>query len=176
LWRAEIAAFENDLVTARNYVNQIRDRADNKIVMGKVLITTLPTSVYPWGPGTTDANYMDGTTGPYVDWTQPAANYFIGQYGPFANKEEAMRAVQWEQRLEFATEGRRFFDLRRWDELPAGMRVDMVQTLNDFAQGDLRVREFMEGAVFTEKDKYMPVPEGQINLQPGVLVQNPDYR
>ena len=44
LWRAEIAAFENDLVTARNYVNQIRDRADNKLVMGKVLITTLPTS------------------------------------------------------------------------------------------------------------------------------------
>ena len=176
LWRAEIAAFENDLVTARNYVNQIRDRADNKVVMGKVLITTLPTSVYPWGPGTTDANYMDGTTGPYVDWTKPAANYLIGLYGPFANKEDAMRAVQWEQRLEFATEGMRFFDLRRWDKLPAGMRVDMVQTLNNFAQGDLRVREFMEGAVFTEKDKYMPVPESQINLQPGVLVQNPDYQ
>jgi hypothetical protein len=175
LWRAEIAAFENDLVTARTYVNQIRDRADNKVVMGKVLITTLPTSVYPWGPGTTDADYMDGTTGPYVDWTQPAANYLVGLYEPFANKEEAMRAVQWEQRLEFATEGRRFFDLRRWDNLPAGMRVDMLQTLNDFAQGDLRVREFMRGAIFTEKDKYMPVPEGQINLQPGVLVQNPDY-
>jgi len=175
LWRAEIAAFENDLITARNYVNQIRDRADNKVVMGKVLITTLPASVYPWGPGSTDADYMDGTTGPYVDWTQPAANYLIGLYDPFANKEEAMRAVQWEQRLEFATEGRRFFDLRRWDNLPAGMRVDMVQTLNDFAQGDLRVREFMRGAIFTERDKYMPVPEDQINLQPGVLVQNPDY-
>lgn len=175
LWRAEIAAFENDLITARNYVNQIRDRADNKVVMGKVLITTLPASVYPWGPGSTDADYMDGTTGPYVDWTQPAANYQIGLYAPFVNKEEAMRAVQWEQRLEFATEGRRFFDLRRWDNLPAGMRVDMVQTLNDFAQGDLRVREFMRGAIFTERDKFMPVPEGQINLQPGVLVQNPDY-
>lgn len=175
LWRAEIAAFENDLITARNYVNQIRDRADNKVVMGKVLITTLPASVYPWGPGSTDADYMDGTTGPYVDWTQPAANYQIGLYDPFVNKEEAMRAVQWEQRLEFATEGRRFFDLRRWDNLPAGMRVDMVQTLNDFAQGDLRVREFMRGAIFTERDKFMPVPEGQINLQPGVLVQNPDY-
>jgi hypothetical protein len=176
LWRAEIAAFESDLPTARTYVNQIRDRADNKVVMGKVLITTLPTSVYPWGPGSTDADYMDGTTGPYVDWTQPAANYLVGLYGPFANKEDAMRAVQWEQRLEFATEGRRFFDLRRWDKLPAGMRVDMVQTLNNFALGDLRVREFMRGAVFTDKDKYMPVPEGQLNLQPGVLVQNPDYQ
>lgn len=176
LWRAEIAAFENDLELARTYINQIRDRADNKVVMGKVLIYTLPTSAYPWGPGTGDANYMDGTTGPYVDWTQPAANYLVGLYDPFADKEEAMRAAQWEQRLEFATEGRRFFDLRRWDELPAGMRVDMVATLNNFAQGDLRVREFMRGAVFTEKDKYMPVPQSQINLQPGVLVQNPDYR
>jgi len=175
LWRAEVAAFENDLVTARDYVNQIRERADAKVVMGKVLIYTLPASVYPWGPGTADANYMDGTTGPYVDWTQPAANYQIGLYQPFGSKEEAMRAVQWEQRLEFATEGRRFFDLRRWDNLPEGMRVNMVQTLNDFAQGDLRIREFMRGATFTNKDKFMPVPQGQINLQPDVLVQNPDY-
>ena len=87
-----------------------------------------------------------------------------------------MRAVQWEQRLEFATEGRRFFDLRRWDDLPAGMRVDMVQTLNDFAAGDLRVREFMRGASFSTKDKFQPVPQTQLDLQPGVLVQNPDYQ
>ncbi len=172
LWRAEIAAFENDLVTARNYVNQIRDRADNKLVMGKVLITTLPTSVYPWGLNSTDADYGVGGS---VDWTQPAANYKIGQYPPFATKEEAMRAVQWEQRLEFAMEGRRFFDLRRWDELPAGMRVDMAATLNAFQQGDLRIRPFMNGANFSNKDKFMPVPQGQLDLQKGVLVQNPDY-
>ncbi len=172
LWRAEIAAFENDLVTARNYVNQIRDRADNKLVMGKVLITTLPTSVYPWGLNSTDADYGVGGS---VDWTQPAANYKIGQYPPFATKEEAMRAVQWEQRLEFAMEGRRFFDLRRWDELPAGLRVDMAATLNAFQQGDLRIRPFMNGANFSNKDKFMPVPQGQLDLQKGVLVQNPDY-
>ena len=163
LWRAEVAAFENDLVTARTYVNQIRDRADNQVVMGKVNIYTLPASVYPWGaPGD-------------VDFTQPAANYQIGLYPAFTTKEEAMRAVQWEQRLEFATEGRRFFDLRRWDELPAGMRVDMVATLNAFAAGDLRVRAFMSGATFSNNDKFQPVPQGQIDLQPGVLVQNPDY-
>lgn len=172
LWRAEVAAFENDLATALTYVNQIRDRADNKLVMGKVLIYQLPTSTFPWGTGTTDADYGVGGD---VDWTQPAANYQIGQYPSFATKEEAMRAVQWEQRLEFATEGRRFFDLRRWDNLPAGMRVDMVQTLNDFAAGDLRIREFMRGANFSNKDKFMPVPQTQLDLQPGVLVQNPDY-
>jgi len=165
LWRAEVAAFENDLVKARDYVNQIRDRADNQVVMGKVSIYTLPASVYPWGPAGA------------VDLTQPAANYMIGLYtvADLNTKEKAMRAVQWEQRLEFATEGRRFFDLRRWDNLPAGMRVDMAATLNAFQQGDLRIRPFMQGATFSNKDKFQPVPQGQIDLQPGVLVQNPDY-
>lgn len=172
LWRAEVAAFEGDLETARTYVNMIRDRADNQLVMGRVQINELPSSVYPWGPNTTDADYMSGGA---VDWSQPAANYSIGLYPAFANQSEAMRAVQWEQRLEFATEGMRFFDLRRWDDLPAGMRVDMVATLNSYAQGDLRIRDFMRGAVFSEGDKYMPVPQNQLDLQPGVLVQNPDY-
>ncbi|MCX6262245.1 MAG: RagB/SusD family nutrient uptake outer membrane protein [Bacteroidia bacterium] len=173
LWRAEVAAFEGDLPTARTYVNLIRDRADNHVVMGRVLIYELPTSVYPWGPGTTDADYGVGGA---VNWSLPAANYKIGLYPAFTTKEEAMRAVQWEQRLEFATEGRRFFDLRRWDGLPAGMRVDMVKTLNDFAAADLRIRAIMQGANFSNKDKFMPVPAGQLELQPGVLVQNPDYQ
>ena len=172
LWRAEVAAFENDLVTELDYVNQIRERAGNHVVMGRVTINTLPPSVYPWGEGTTDADYGVGGA---VDWTQPAANYKIGLYPDFANKEEAMRAVQWEQRLEFAMEGRRFFDLRRWDDLPAGMRVDMAATLNAFQQGDLRIRSFMQGASFENRDKFMPVPQSQIDLQKGVIVQNPDY-
>lgn len=161
LWRAEVAAFEGDLATARTYVNMIRDRADNELVMGKVKIYQLPPSVYPWGAAGD------------VDFTQPAANYQIGLYPAFADKNEAMRAVQWEIRLEFATEGMRFFDLRRWDKLPAGQRVDMKATLDAFAQADLRTRtEFMKGATFTETAKYQPIPQGQIQIQPGVLEQN----
>lgn len=175
LWRAEIAAFEGDLELARTYINQIRDRADNQVVMGRVLIYELPPSVYPWGEGTTDADYL---TGGDVDWNLPAANYKIGLYDAFASKEEAMRAAQWEQRLEFATEGRRFFDLRRWDELPAGMRVDMAATLHAFRDADARIRQFMVSpgpATFSETDKFMPIPQAQIDLQQGVLVQRPGY-
>jgi len=173
LWRAECAAFEGDLPTALNYVNQIRDRADNEIVMGKVSINQLPPSVFPWGAGTTTADYQ---TGGSVDWTQPAANYDIGQYSAFADANEAMRAVQWEIRLEFATEGMRFFDLRRWDKLPAGMRVDMAATLNAFQLADLRVRTVMQGAVFNMgRDEYQPIPQVQMDLQPGVLVQQDGY-
>lgn len=162
LWRAEVAAFEGDYPTVLNYVNQIRNRADNELVMGKVNITKLPPTVYPWG--------ASGD----VDFTQPATNYKIGTYTSFASKDLAMRAVQWELRLEFATEGMRFFDLRRWDKATVG-RVDMAATLNAFARGDERIRDVMKGAIFTEKAKYQPIPQNQIDLQPGVLVQNPNY-
>jgi hypothetical protein len=33
----------------------------------------------------------------------------------------------------------------------------------------------MKGAIFDEKDKYMPVPQVQLDLQPGVLKQNTGY-
>ena len=165
LWRAEVAAFENDLPKALELVNMIRERAGNKVVMGKVLVDELPTSFYPWGE--------EGD----IDWDQPAANYDIGLYPSFADANEAMTAVQWEQRLEFATEGFRFFDLRRWDGLPNKIGgMSMADILNDFAEADLRTRsDFMSGATFSEKDKYQPVPQTQLDLQPGVLVQRPEY-
>jgi starch-binding outer membrane protein, SusD/RagB family len=175
LWRAECAAFEGDLETARTYVNMIRDRAGNEIVMGKVQMTELPPSVYPWGPDTDEDDYL--VSNAYIDWSQPAANYKIGQYPPFADSREAMRAVQWELRLEFATEGMRFFDLRRWNNLPANFNsMPMAATLNAFAEADLRIRTYMRDAHFDiGKDEYQPIPKYQIDLQPGVLIQNPGY-
>jgi hypothetical protein len=176
LWRAEVAAYENDLELARTYVNMIRDRAaTGSQVMGRVSLYVLDASAYPWGPDSDDGDYMVNSQ--YIDWSQPAANYNVGTYDtPFAGQLEAMRAVQWEMRLEFATEGMRFFDLRRWDKLPANLNsMPMVKTLNDFATADLRMRTFMMNAVFNEKDKYQPIPQTQIDLQPGVLVQNDGY-
>ena len=165
LWRAEVAAFEGDLATALTYVNQIRDRADNELVMGKVNTYKLPL----------DVNKGDAWKA-FVDFTLPAANYKVGTYTAFADKNAAMRAVQWETRLEFAMEGMRFFDLRRWDKLPEGQRVNMKATLEAFALADQRVRPaVMKGATFDEKDKYQPIPQTQLDLQPGVLTQNPGY-
>ena len=165
LWRAEVEAFEGDLGKALELVNQIRDRAGKDVVMGKVNIYQLPASVYPWG--------KEGD----VDFTKPAANYKIGLYTALANKKDAMRAVQWEQRLEFATEGMRFFDLRRWDNLPADIKgKDMATLLNEFAVADLRIRSFMADANFSEGDKYQPIPQGQIDIQTGIIVQRPEYK
>lgn len=172
LWRAEVAAFEGDLAKAKDLVNQVRLRAANDKVMGKVKVYELPASFYPWGNSAPEANGSD------IDWTQPAANYKIGVYTDFANKDEAMNAVQWEIRLEFATEGMRFFDLRRWDKLPNKIGgKSMAEILNGFATSDLRVRkDFMKGATFSEVDKYVPIPQAQIDLQPGVIEQRPEFK
>jgi starch-binding outer membrane protein, SusD/RagB family len=165
LWRAEVAAFEGDTEKALELVNLIRERAGNEVVMGKVLVYELPSDFYPWGE--------EGD----IDWEEPAANYKVEPYTGFASADEAMRAVQWEQRLEFATEGMRFFDLRRWDNLPNKIGgKSMEQVLNDFATADLRVRSFMSGVTFTNNAKYMPIPQSQLDLQPDVLVQRPEYR
>ncbi|WP_163325339.1 RagB/SusD family nutrient uptake outer membrane protein [Draconibacterium mangrovi] len=176
LWKAECAAYRGDLETARTYVNMIRQRAkDSDVVMGKVLITKLPPEAYPWGIGSSDADYL---TGGDVDWTKPAANYQIGLYTSFADANAAMEAVQWEQRLEFATEGMRFFDLRRWDDLPNQIGgKSMAEILNGFATADLRVRpSFLSGANFSDNDKYMPIPQNQLDQQIGVLEQRPEYK
>ena len=162
LWRAEVAANEGDLATALKYVNMIRVRAGVEVVMGKVSLYKLPQ----------DVNTGD-TWKQYVDFTKPAANYKVGTYTAFADKATAMKAVQWEQRLEFATEGMRFFDLRRWDIATPG---SMAATLNAFALADQRVRpDVMKGATFDAKDKYQPVPQVQMDLEPGVLKQNTGY-
>ena len=149
LWRAEIAASEGDLPTALGLVNQIRNRANHQHLMGLVTKYTLP-----------DLNVT-------IDLTKEAANYNVKPYASFPNKDYAMKAVQFEMRLEFAMEGLRFFDLRRW-----GIAKTV---LNQYAKDDLRTRQFLTGAVVTDKSLLAPIPQTQMDLQPGVLVQNPGY-
>jgi starch-binding outer membrane protein, SusD/RagB family len=155
LWRAEVAVEENDFEYARQLVNMIRERAKgSKVVMGKVSTTK-----------------FTGTP-IVVDWTQPAANYKVEPYPPgspaFASKEEARKAVRLEQRLEFATEGMRFFDLRRWGI--AG------EVLNKYIAQDLKFRNFLTGAVYNPtEDDYWPLPQAQLDLQ-DVLEQDPAYK
>jgi len=160
LWRAEVAVNENtaaSLAYAEELVNMVRTRAAKEVVMGKVTTYELPPTAYPFNVT--------------IDYELPAANYKVSPYtvGTFAaqGKAYALRAVQWELRLEFAMEGHRFFDLRRWGIIN--------ETLNAFAQGDLRIRQFMKNVTFTDRAKWAPVPQGQLDLQPGVLVQNTGY-
>lgn len=89
LWKAE-ALIElnegNGLETARNLINQIRNRARNS------------------------AYVKD-----FNDHSNYAANYLVNPYpADVWNQDYARQALRWETRLEKALEGERFFDLVRW--------------------------------------------------------------
>lgn len=89
LWKAE-ALIElnegNGLETARDLINQIRNRARNS------------------------AYVKD-----FNDHSKYAANYLVNPYpADVWNQDYARQALRWETRLEKALEGERFFDLVRW--------------------------------------------------------------
>jgi hypothetical protein len=154
LWRAECAVELNDLETARTYVNMIRARAMNEVVMGRCRTFEQPTTAYGYS---------------VVDYDLPAANYLVEEYPSFPSQEYARNAVHWELRLEFGMEGHRFFDLIRWGEAE--------QVLNEYIANDKEFRTYYTNAVFNSgKDEYQPIPLNQIDLQGSdILQQNPGY-
>ncbi|WP_298502687.1 RagB/SusD family nutrient uptake outer membrane protein [uncultured Maribacter sp.] len=153
LWRAEVAVEENDLETARTLVNQIRLRAQDDIVMGRISNTTF---------GADDAVV--------IDESQPAANYLLGLYPSFPDQDYARKAVRHETRLEFALEGMRFQDLVRWG-------ID-AETMNAYLASELSSNKlpWIQGATYTDgQDDHFPIPQTQLDLQSGVLTQDPAY-
>jgi starch-binding outer membrane protein, SusD/RagB family len=158
LWRAEVAAESAtpDFVMATNLVNEIRERASHQVLMGRCRTFILPNQ-----------------TGLKIATTVPAANYKVSQYPvPFANLDYARNAIRTEMRLEFAMEGMRHFDLVRW-----GIAAPVI---NAYIVKDRTFRSLFGGvtpAVFTaNRNEYWPIPQTQIDLQPGVLTQNPAYQ
>ena len=151
LWRAEVAVEENDLNYALELVNQIRERAADDIVMGKISNTNFA------------AGYVLD-----IDESQPAANYSLGLYPSFPDQDFARKAVRHEIRLEFALEGMRFFDLVR-------SGID-AETLTKYLESENGIRPWMNGATYDAgQDDHWPVPQIQLDLQPGVLVQDPAH-
>ena len=154
LWAAECAADAGDLTAAKDYVNQVRSRAAD-----------------PTGWVYKNSDYNAGAA-MYATQTTPADNYKIGLYTSFPSKEYAVKAVQFERRLELAMEGHRFFDLVRY-----GTANTVLNAYYD------RERAFMPlkaNAKWTpNKNEYFPIPQGEIdNLNSDGterLVQNQGY-
>jgi hypothetical protein len=116
-----------------------------------------------------------------------SVNYVVNPYpdGTFAanGKDFALNAVYMENRLEFAMEGHRFFDLVRW-----GIAADFLNKMyipkeaaagKDLTGRTYNKRSYMAGKSFTDKNNYFPLPIDEIlNSQKGgaaTLKQNPGY-
>lgn len=142
LWKAEVLIQLDRINEALEPINKIRQRAANS---ASQLIMA------------------DGS---------PIMDYHVEIYKPGENcvwdKEFAWKALQWENRLEMAGEGRRFFDLQRWGILEP--------TMNGYFQIERERFFWMANARFTAgRDEFFPIPQNQMNWAKGNYTQNPGY-
>jgi hypothetical protein len=111
-----------------------------------------------------------------ADGVTNAANYVINTYPtggvyPFNSKENARKALYMERKLELGMEGHRYFDLNRWGITVAELnRVLAYETTTPWGKNGSM---YLQGAaVVGPEDVTFPIPQRQLDLMPGVLVQN----
>ncbi|MFV0328257.1 MAG: RagB/SusD family nutrient uptake outer membrane protein [Dysgonomonas sp.] len=140
LWKAEILIQLDRHAEARPIINKVRQRAANSTIRLR---------------NNDGSYYLDYKVGLYPNdskWT----------------KEYAWKALMFENRMETACEGRRFFDLQRWGILEPTMNAYFQKEKNRFS--------WMNNAVFVAgRDEYKPIPQNQMNWSMGVYTQNPGY-
>ena len=137
LMRAEAMAQTGKTADAIVLVNQVRDRAAG---MAKNSIV---------------ANYPN----------KYGVHFAIGKYNGSYSKEEAMKIIKMERRLELAMESERFFDLVRWG--------DAATVINRFYSSESEKMEFLKDSKFTaNKNEYLPVPFEQLAASNGHYTQN----
>jgi len=139
---AECEIEAGSLANARTLINQVRKRAANPDGFVKE---------------------ADGVT--------PAANYQISEYPasgyPFDTKENARVALRMERKLELGMEGHRFFDLNRW-----GITVQELNRVLAYEKTMPWGSSLYGNAVVGPEDVTYPIPQRQIDLSNGKLVQN----
>ncbi len=137
LMRAEALAQLNQTTEAIQLVNQVRDRAIG-------MMTNSIVSGYP---------------------NKYGVRYAVSRYTGSYTKDEAMKIVKMERRLEMAMEYERFFDLVRWG--------DAATVINKFYTDESRTMSFLSGSTFTaNKNEYLPIPKQQISASNGHYTQN----
>jgi len=109
------------------------------------------------------------------DGVTNAANYVISQYPtggvyPFDSQANARIALYMERKLELGMEGHRWFDLNRWGITKAELtKVLAYEKTTAWGGGAM----YNNGtATVDDVDLWYPVPQRQIDLMAGKLVQN----
>ena len=135
LERAEAYAQMDKTSEAISLVNDIRNRAGGSTQM----IATYP------------ADY--------------GVSFKVNTYPGSYSKEDALKIVKMERRLELGMESERFFDLVRWGEA--------AQVLNKYYAEEIDNCNIYSEAHFTaDKDEYLPIPFEQLSASNGHYVQN----
>ncbi len=137
LMRAEAQAQLNNTGDAITLVNQVRQRAVG-------MMSNSVVSGYP---------------------NKYGVHFAVGKYNGSYSKEQAMKIIKMERRLELAMECERFFDLVRWG--------DAATVMNSFYTSESETMNFLKGSSFTaNKNEYLPVPFEQIAASNGHYTQN----
>ncbi len=135
LMRAEAYAQLGQADQAINLVNQLRSRAATSTQM----ISSYP-NLY-------------------------GVKMFISNYRGSYSKDQAVKIVKMERRLEMGMESERFFDLVRWG--------DAATVLNKYYSEEIDHCAIYSAAHFTaNKDEYLPIPFSQISASNGHYTQN----
>ncbi len=147
LMRAEAYAQLGQTDQAINLVNQLRSRAATSTQM---------ISSYPnlYGVKMFISNY-----------NLYGVKMFISNYRGSYSKDQAVKIVKMERRLEMGMESERFFDLVRWG--------DAATVLNKYYSEEIDHCAIYSAAHFTaNKDEYLPIPFSQISASNGHYTQN----
>lgn len=154
LMLAECEVQVGTLARATELVNMIRTRAgacaQSKVAAG--------TSIYQ-------------TT---INDPSASANYEIGLYPTFPDKDYATKAIRMERRLELALEGGRFFDLKRW-----GIAKETINAYVAAERGKSTHFNGIKTDPFEDRHYFYPIPSQQIDLSKvngvAALQQNAGY-
>ncbi len=156
---AEALIETGDHQGAREYINQIRSRAANYYLGAKTADMEPTSSTYVF------EDKVNGKTD-----KDAAANYRIGLYpeSQFASKEGALAALRFERKIELGLEGHRWYDLARWGIIS--------EELNDYCAYESQYLKKYVNKTYGATWFTLPIPQNQIQLMDGLLVQNENWK
>jgi starch-binding outer membrane protein, SusD/RagB family len=95
-----------------------------------------------------------------------AAKYVIGEYTSFSDKATALSAILMERKLELGQEGHRWFDLKRF-----GVSTTAINSYLTYSK-TLGQTYITSSTSYSAGNDLFPIPQRQIDLSNGALVQN----